>query len=284
MIELKKDHFNIILKYIDLLCPNKRTPKYSNEYYLTNILNLLTHVTSWRSLKKTSFYKFGLIGNDDISFSKDNHFKTINSKHIKWSKLGVYEKAYNEILGKKVDNLDGNVLNLIIDATNIINKCGIDGVGYGTESRKKKFTKITIISEGSNVVTVHDHKVNDKDIRFGDKVKKIKTLEHDIKGIIPAVMKIKTNKNIFLAGDKGYIVSEETKKMLKKEHNINIVTPYRKNMKKKNTAKEKKILKTRHLVENSICKIKAFSRIHVRRDKKLINYMGFMYLALIKIS
>lgn len=41
MSVLKKEFFNMIIKYVDKLCPNKRTPKYSNEYYLNNILLLL---------------------------------------------------------------------------------------------------------------------------------------------------------------------------------------------------------------------------------------------------
>jgi hypothetical protein len=37
---INREYFNIILKYADKLCPHKRTPKYSNEYYLTNIIKL----------------------------------------------------------------------------------------------------------------------------------------------------------------------------------------------------------------------------------------------------
>ena len=61
MVELKKEHFNIILKYIKLLCPNKRTPKYSNAYYLTNILDMVSDFTSWRSLRKSVNYKNGAL-------------------------------------------------------------------------------------------------------------------------------------------------------------------------------------------------------------------------------
>jgi len=42
---LKKEHYNTILKYINILCPNKRKPKYSNEYYLKNIISMLTKFT-----------------------------------------------------------------------------------------------------------------------------------------------------------------------------------------------------------------------------------------------
>jgi hypothetical protein len=50
----------------------------------------------------------------------------------------VYERAYYEITKKTIDNLTGDPLELIIDATNIINKGGIDSIGYGSSCRKNK--------------------------------------------------------------------------------------------------------------------------------------------------
>jgi hypothetical protein len=47
---------------------------------------------------------------------------------------------------KKIKNINGDTLKLIIDATNIPNKCGQEDIGYGSENKKKKFTKLTIVS------------------------------------------------------------------------------------------------------------------------------------------
>jgi transposase len=64
---------------------------------------------------------------------------------------------------------------------------------------------------------------------------------------------------------------------------INLITAKRKNQHKKNTAGEKLILKKRYLIENVFAKIKKFNRIHVRRDKLIVTYMGFVHIALMKI-
>lgn len=61
-----------------------------------------------------------------------------------------------------ITNAKGNTLNLIIDATNIINKGGVDCIGYGSETRKKKFTKLTVVSNDTKIIAVHYHDVNDK--------------------------------------------------------------------------------------------------------------------------
>ena len=48
-----ENYTKIILKYVKKLVPNVRKPKYSSEYYLTNILNILTDFVSWKSLIKS---------------------------------------------------------------------------------------------------------------------------------------------------------------------------------------------------------------------------------------
>ena len=75
---------------INTYCKNKRTPKYSIEYYLYNIVLVMKETTSWKSLNK--FYDF-----------KPYHYKTINKIHLKWSKLNIYYIVYNKLLllGKK---------------------------------------------------------------------------------------------------------------------------------------------------------------------------------------
>ena len=64
---------------------------------------------------------------------------------------------------------------------------------------------------------------------------------------------------------------------------VTLITPYRKNQNKKNTDNEKRELQRRYKVENCIGKIKMYNRVHVRRDQKIITYMGFVYLAYTKI-
>ena len=143
---INKEDFDIILKHVRLLCPNIRKPKFEPQYYLTQIFDMLNDFVTWRSLKKSS-----------ICIDKSlYHYKTIAKKHILWSKKGVYRSAYDEIIEKKhydMVNEDDNQLDLLIDATLIFNKGGVEGVGYGGESKKKKFTKLTAVcnNKGNNI-------------------------------------------------------------------------------------------------------------------------------------
>ena len=93
----------------------------------------------------------------------------------------------------------------------------------------------------------------------------------------------KNIKLIELIGDKGYIINENSQNLLK-NLNTTMITPTRKNQKKQNTDDEKNKLKKRYKVENTIATIKRYNRIHIRRDKLMINYMGFVYLACIKVA
>jgi len=77
----------------------------------------------------------------------------------------------------------------------------------------------------------------------------------------------------------GYIIDEERK--LKLSKNVTMVTPKRKNQKKRSTILEKSKLKNRFKIEFLFSKVKIFNRIHVRRDSLMITYMGFFTLACI---
>lgn len=282
MSELKQQYFDTIIKYVNILCPNKRTPKYSNEYYLTNILTLLKDFVSWRSLRMSIFYKKGTLTNKSKDIiSKDNHYKTICAKHVLWSKKKIYEKAYYEIMKKNISG-KGDQLQVIIDATNINNKSGREAVGYGSETKKKRFTKITVLSDNkANLISILPHNTTSKDITFKNSSKKviIQTLEHDTKAILPAIKNLNTKKAVIVTGDLGYLVSDENKKLLKDQNNITLITPYRKNQRKKNTTEERNFLKTRYKVENAISKLKRFNRTTIRRDHKLCTFMGFIYIS-----
>jgi hypothetical protein len=294
MAELNKKYFDIIIKYAKINCPQKRKTCYSDEYYLKLIFLVLSDFSTWRSLKYSIHYKNGELAKYVNSkenmekIKKDNHWKTIYDKHIQWGENGVYEAAYNELISdvkKGYENKD--TVKLLIDGLNVINKYGIDNIGYGGESRKKKFTNLTIISDtNKNILVVNANETNKKEVQFDNKTTKTKisTLKHDIDGVIPAVEKLNMeNKNIIIGGDMGYIMNEnnEKAKILEKMRK-KLVTPYRKNQKKKNTEEEKELLKIRYKVENCISNLKKYNRIHVRKEKYVKNYMYFVYIALIK--
>ena len=63
-----------------------------------------------------------------------------------------------------------------------------------------------------------------------------------------------------------------------------IITPKRKNQKKKIiTPKEKILLKERHNIENVFAFIKNNNRVMVRRDKNIKNYFSFVYISMLEI-
>jgi hypothetical protein len=256
---MKKEYFDIILKHIHNKCPIKRPDKckYTDEYYLRNILDLLTNFVSWRSIRFSVLYKNGAFaGKEREDIKKDHHYKSIWRKHKLWCKAKVYESAYQEIKND-INMEDTNEIKLVIDATNIINKGGIECVGYGSETKKKKFTSLTIISDKkSNPIVVTTNRTKSKVIqnKFNNTCHKLKTLEHDIKGVDKALIDLpKQTKQIILLADTGYLSENKKQKLANK--NIILITPYRKNQKNKNTEDEKKDLKYRYKVENCIGKV-----------------------------
>jgi Transposase DDE domain len=300
---MKDRHIKIILKYVNQLAPNKRKPRFSSEYYLTNILDLLNDFNSWRSLKKSVNYKK----------EKRYHYKTISDIHRLWCKKGVYRKAFEEVRNENIDLDEQEEFDLLIDSTLIINKYGSDNVGYGSETRKKKFSKITMVTSNNDILNVVENKTSSKEIDLENKKFKrkrrgrprkkenisdvmeqktkeskcqktmtIQTLEHDVKGIEPVLENtaIPESKKINLIGDAGYIINEKNKKKLA-EKNVTLITPYRRNQKKQNTTSEKRKLKKRSSIERKFRSVKQYNRIHVRKDRYMNNYMGFFYLGII---
>ena len=81
---MEQEFKETILKIVKNKCKQIRKPKYSPEYYLDNIILLLTDLQKWQSLRllHTTKSKF--------------HYKTIQKQHLKWSKLDVYKltKSY----------------------------------------------------------------------------------------------------------------------------------------------------------------------------------------------
>ena len=104
---------------------------------------------------------------------------------------------------------------------------------------------------------------------------------------IPTVENLDVKHHVNLIADKGYISLANKKKLF--DRNINLIYPYRKNQKKKNTEPELKLLKKRYIVENFSPLIKQFRRIRNRYDRLAISYcnvisLGLIYVAFRKIN
>jgi hypothetical protein len=110
--------------------------------------------------------------------------------------------------------------------------------------------------------------------------KTIKTLPHDSKSIIPAINDINKkygDVNYNLLGDAGFIINKDNV-----PSHVNLITVKRKNQKEQNTEENKSKLKNRYKIENLFAKIKAFNRIHIRRDKLIVSLLKKSKIFLIK--
>jgi len=251
------EYIEAIKKVVNEICPNRRTPKYSVEYYIENFIYVLRDVVSWKLLR--------LLHKDKDKY----HYKTIADKFLEWSNKGVFEKAYTYLLNKYPNPCVKWLpsLNLFIDSSYINNKSGSELINYG-QNPKKKVTKLSVISDSSGQVyssTLYDGKVHDS-----------KTIEKSVEDLT----KKSIYRSINLIGDKGYHMKLENKrKVLDKK--ITLVVPQKKNQKIRTSEAAKKLLKNRYTIENTIQTIKKYNRIDIRRDRLMITYKSFVYLALL---
>jgi transposase len=258
------DEFVIL---VNINCKPLRTPKYSTIYYLYNILLILTDLQSWKSLKLLYIDK------------PVTHYKTIQDKHLQWSKLNLYEKTYkivNEKYHQQTLKKSSN-LTLFIDSTNIYNKNGQSNIGYGQNPKNQESRISAICDINKNIYSLTLIKSNIK----GNT--KRKTFPNDSKTVISSIVNLlETNikyRNINLVGDKGYATKLTEKIQLQKDYKINLIYPHKKNQKIKTHAKHKKLLKHRYVIEIVFAKLKSYDRICCRKDKLECTFMGFAYLA-----
>ena len=277
--------FNKIIN--DKYKTNKHKKYYSNEYYLINIFEMLNDINKWNSLAKLKTYNPVLINNN----KSKSHYDTIRKKFIKWSKDNIFKLAFQECLNLKSINND---IELIIDSTFINNKYGIEDIGLNTDNKKKRASKLSIISDKDkfiySVINIKiNNRINKDEFKNKNKnninkckksknKKKRKGFIHDVKTIQSTLDCINTKynfKNITLLGDKGYINKNENYYFNGKK--IYLITYKKKNQKSNNNEDENK-LKKRIYVENPIGLIKKNERIMTRKDHKIKSYMGFVYL------
>lgn len=110
---------------------------------------------------------------------------------------------------------------------------------------------------------------------------------HDLIGA-KQIIKEQNLKGLVLIGDKGYLMKEGEKNELKQKRLIQLVAPYRRNQKEKNTKKEKKLLSYRKIIEtvNSQLKdqmglerlrAKSYQGLTSRVDNLIFTYLFGVY-------
>ena len=87
---MNNEYIETVHKLVDKLCPNKRKPKYDFYNYIENIIYMLTDLNKWSSLRLVHKNK------------KKYHYKTIYEVFIKWTKLNIFNQAYELLIEKYV--------------------------------------------------------------------------------------------------------------------------------------------------------------------------------------
>ncbi|VBB18702.1 hypothetical protein YASMINEVIRUS_1234 [Yasminevirus sp. GU-2018] len=252
-----KAYKQYVLEAVDEECPFKKKSKYNYDYYYDMMHIVLKDVVSWRSLKVTKNY----------GDKKEHHHTTIRKMFNKWSSKNVFKIAYDKMMDKMLENVNKKnskkVKNMFIDSTFIANKTGSELVGVNPMNYKKRVTKLSIVCDDSkNVVNIKEFKSTTNDCI---------TIEKTLEGV-----RLKGRVN--LIGDKGYHVRKEVKEALRKRR-IRLIVPRRKNQKKRYLrSKDRELLKERNKIENVIKMLKSINRISVRKDKRISNYLGFVWV------
>ena len=145
--------------------------KYSDEYYLNFIFYMLNNINKWSFIVKLKDY------NSKFKY----HYKTIYNKFVYWSNNNVFYNAFYNYHLKKNTNL------LLIDAASINNKYDCECIVINPEYKKKKITKLSVVSNKDNFI----HSVEVFEIKNDNE--KYNTLIHDVKMINKSLNKVFVN-------------------------------------------------------------------------------------------
>ena len=271
--------------------PDIRKRKYPLEYYLNNFVYMLNDLVKWsalklvhKSLKVLRTCYLIITGKKSLIFNlkvQRTFRKSIYNEFKKWSNDSIFKEAYILFLQNEYFKISSvrrdKKINLFIDATKIYNKYGSDKIGVNFENKKKNVTVLTGICDDNKIPLAFEY----MDTNLSKTKSGRNKIKHDLNGVQPTLNNIpvtfKKYINVKLIGDKGYVTP---KKFNMGDRKIGIIYPKRKNQKKKNTIIEKRVLKKRHKIENVFASIKKYSRINVRKDRKIIHYMSFTYIGL----
>lgn len=263
---LDAEFIDEFINLVNVELPPVRKPQYTTQYYLYNILLALTDLQKWSSLH--------LLHTKNTKY----HFKTIQNKHLEWSKKHLYEKTY-KIINQKyhLNNLKKSAnLVVFIDSSNIYNKIGSSKTGYGQNPKKKESRISAICDEHMNVHSMTLIKTIKKTEIKNTFPHDSRTIESSLTDLFKSEIKCRSLK---VVGDKGYALKITEKQRINQKFNTEIIYPHKRNQKEKTPIKHKKYLKKRYVVENLFAKLKKYGRICMRKDRLECTYMGFLYLA-----
>ena len=144
----KKNHLiNNIIKYINSNIKFKHLFDHPNrKYKLRVLLKLILEILS----TGLPFRKIPKLTNNKI------HWNTIYKFFIKLQKHDIIKLNYYDIVSKYIKKFINNTKTniLLTDTTLILNKPGIDKIGYNSQMPKHKVTKISLITDEMGIIMI----------------------------------------------------------------------------------------------------------------------------------
>ncbi len=156
---------------------------------------------------------------------------TLNRFFNYWIKVGIISNSYEKLLNKYISSND--ISELVIDSTDIMNGNCSKKETHKSIKLSKQAIRLTVLADKNKIpINYRIDSAKSNDSKLGCKL------------ILESTFK--TN-NILIAGDKGYIINNDNKKLLKRK-NINLITPKKKYKKKiyKTKGYKSKIKRIRH--------------------------------------
>ena len=149
---IEKDKFITITKnnILDIYKEDfnkKYKRKYSIDYYLNLIFELINDVNNWNSISKLKIYNPIVKNNNNMP---NYHWKSVHNLFNKWSRDGIFKIGFDNYINKK--NINTNDIDLFIDTTFINNKYGVENIALNTDNKKKKSTKISFLSDADKFI------------------------------------------------------------------------------------------------------------------------------------
>lgn len=253
-----------IVKFIDKNFPMKRKSKYSTSECLRYIYLILKYGFPWRFLQYIGV----------------KCWNTIYKRFVYWVNNNVFKLIFEFLIEQyRKEQLDKNrtiFKNLFIDSSMVKNINGEhkELLGRNHYDRGRFASKISIICDTNKVpFSISFYKANIHDIH---------TIEDSLKNINNNLVPDYRIKPL-LIGDKGYIINNEKKQIIEKIFKRKLITPTRKNQKKKNSKIYSNALKKRYVIEHIFNKLDSYERIRQRRERKIKVFKEFHFFAILFI-
>jgi len=270
---MSKNKTNIIVRVLTIHIKNnkdlyksfnfsRKQQKYKLEEYLIDILYVLKTGISWRDLRSHI------------------HWNSVYKVYIKLNSHGIFKISYITLLNRYFKKGYNNKLKYTLtDTTFIPNKKGKDSIGYNKFYNRKNGTKISLITDTKGMP------MNIK--YFNGNINDSKILLIHLKTMNLINLDDKYPKNRYFMADAGYDSKNIRHTLLDMNYNPLIVQNKR-NIKDpdkiiKFNKREEIIYKKRLVIERIINRMKMNRKICLRYESKIENFMGFVYLSLIKM-